>query len=156
MELPLSPVLMKKKLFSTSFYFIIFLILLFTSLTAFAQKGGGKKNNKDLIVRACTEEIGNGLYQVSFSYENPTNREISVGDDDSYVISSKGNKKSKGVKNFKKGRVDGAFFKQFAKGESVEWTVVNPEWKDSYSSCERKFLTLPSRGRRIYFSGIRR
>jgi len=98
-------------------------------MSVMAQKGGGKKNNKDLIVRACTEEIGNGLYQVSFSYENPTNREITVGDDDSYVVSSKGNKKSKGVKNFKRGRVDGAFFKQFAKGESVEWTVVNPNGK---------------------------
>ena len=108
---------------------LVVLFFLLITVSAFAQKGRNNKNNKDLIVRACTEEIGNGLYQVSFSYENPTNREITVGDDDSYVVSSKGNKKSKGVKNFKRGRVDGAFFKQFAKGESVEWTVVNPNGK---------------------------
>ena len=126
MELSPSPVLVYNKFSPSSYGFMIFMLFLFTSMSAFAQKGGGNKNNKDLIVRACTEEIGNGLYQVSFSYENPTNQEITVNDDDSYVISSKGNKKSKGVKNFKKGRVDGAFFKQFAKGESVEWTVVNP------------------------------
>ncbi len=101
------------------------LILLMIGPAVFSQKGNGVK---DIIVRSCVEPIGNGLYQASFSYENPNKKEIIVGDDDSFVRSSKG-KKSKGPKAFKSGQVLKAFTKEFSSGESVEWTVLNPNGK---------------------------
>jgi len=123
MERSPSPSQVKNKFFS-SFLSIILVLLLLVSPDAIAQKGGGN-GVKDFVVRVCTEEIGNGLYQASFSYENPNKKEVLVGEDDSFVKSSKG-KKSKGPKAFKPGKVNKAFTKEFSEGESVEWTVINP------------------------------
>ena len=114
----------KKKRFASWLAPTLFLFFSLISLTAFAQKGGGN-GVKDFVIRACTEEIGNGLYQASFSYENPNKKEVIVGEEESFVKSSKG-KKSKGPKAFKPGKVNKAFTKEFSEGESVEWTVINP------------------------------
>lgn len=124
MEFSPSSGLVRKKCFASwlATTFVLFFSLI--SLSAFAQKGGGN-GVKDFVVRACTEEIGNGLYQASFSYENPNKKEVIVGDDESFVKSSKG-KKSKGPKAFKPGKVNKAFTKEFSEGETVEWTVINP------------------------------
>ncbi len=114
----------KKKSFTSWLATAFILFFLMLSHTTFAQKGGGN-GVKDLIVRVCTEEIGNGLYQASFSYENPNKKEVVVGEDESVIQSSKG-KKSKGPKTFKSGKVNKAFTKEFTSGESVKWTVINP------------------------------
>ncbi len=124
MELSPSSGQAKKSFLPPSLAPISVLFFLFIALTSFAQKGGGN-GVKDLVVRVCTEEIGNGLYQASFSYENPNNKEVIVGEEDSFVNSSKG-KKSKGPKAFKSGKVDKAFTKEFTSGETVVWTVINP------------------------------
>ena len=98
MELSPSPGFPIKKTLSWHALICLFFLIL-VSAPAIAQKGGGK-GVKDLIVRACTEEIGNGLYQASFSYENPNKKEVTVGEEDSYVRSSRG-KKSKGPKELR-------------------------------------------------------
>jgi hypothetical protein len=56
----------KKKCFASMHVPLFVLFFSLISLTAFAQKGGGN-GVKDFVIRACTEEIGNGLYQASFS-----------------------------------------------------------------------------------------
>jgi len=108
--------------------FILIISILPQALSA--QKNAGSKGVKDMFVRVCTEEIGNGLYQATFSYENPNRKEITVNEDGSVVTSSKGNRKSKGVQNFKPGNIKKAFTKQFSEGESVEWKVINPNGKE--------------------------
>jgi hypothetical protein len=69
------------------------------------------------------------LYSVSFGYDNPNKKDVTVNDDDSFVRYNNGNNKTKGVKNFKTGSVNKAFTKQFTANETVEWTVINPNGK---------------------------
>ena len=118
--------------FLKSNFLIISFILVMSILpqALSAQKNGGGNGIKDMYLRSCTEYIGNGIYQATFSYENPNKKEITVSEDGSIVVSSKGNKKSKGVRNFKPGNVKKAFIKQFREDESVEWTVINPNGKE--------------------------
>ena len=108
------------------------LMVAFFSLSGFAQKGNGNGNGnkpKDLVIRSCTTYIGNGLYSASFSYENPTNQEIIVAEDDSFVKYNNGNNKTKSLNKFKKGNVNKAFTKEFSSGGSVEWTVIQSNGK---------------------------
>jgi len=93
----------------------------------FSQKGSA--GTKDIIVRACTEAIGNGLYQVSFGYDNPNKKEITLAVDGSVIVYGKGRYKENGPRNFKPGAVNNAFVMQVNEKESVEWTVVNPSGK---------------------------
>ncbi len=104
----------------------IFLIFLF-SIPAAAQKGGN--GTKDIIVRACQEYVGNGIYSATFSYENLNNKDLILLDDNSYVLTNNGKKKSRAVNNFKSGKVDKAFTRQFTEGGSVQWNVINPNGK---------------------------
>ena len=108
--------------------FFTILMVTFFSMSGYAQKGGGK-GTKDIVVRACTQYIGNGLYSVTFGYDNPNKKDVTVNDDDSFVRYNNGNNKTKGVKNFKTGSVNKAFTKQFTANETVEWTVINPNGK---------------------------
>lgn len=99
-----------------------------TLFTAAAQKGAS--NGKDIVVRACTQDIGNGLIRVTFGYDNPNKKEVTLSnEDDSFVIQGKGRSKSKGIRTFKPGSVNKAFTLEFNTKESVEWTVINPSGK---------------------------
>ena len=109
--------------------FITLLMVFGISMLGYSQKKGGGKGAKDIIVRACVQDIGNGLFRVNFGYDNPNKKEISIAEDNSYVVSSKGKNKTKGVNAFKKGSVEKAFTREFAANESVEWTVINPNGK---------------------------
>ncbi|MDH3321991.1 MAG: S8 family peptidase [Flavobacteriaceae bacterium] len=99
-------------------FILTLLLIVGLSFSGFLEK------DKDIIVRACTQDIGNGMYRVNFGYENPTNKEIILSDDNSYVLAK--NRKTKGVNAFKKGAVKKAFTREFNAKESVEWVVRNP------------------------------
>ena len=111
------------------YQFIVTFILIFG--ISFSFLGHSQKGNKlkDLVVRSCTTYIGNGLYSASFSYENPTNQEINVAEEDSFVKYNNGNNKTKSLNKFKQGNVNKAFTKEFSSGGSVEWTVIQPNGK---------------------------
>ena len=98
-------------------------LLFFMSLDIFAQKG-----TKDIVVRACVENIGNGMYRVNFGYDNPNTKDILVSEDKS-IVKKNGKKFINGAQIFKKGSVNKAFTAEFYKTESVEWTVINPSGK---------------------------
>ena len=51
-------------------YLLAVLMLAFFSVPGYSQKEGGGKGTKDIVVRACTQYIGNGLYRVNFGYDN--------------------------------------------------------------------------------------
>ncbi|MEA1786040.1 S8 family serine peptidase [Arenibacter sp. GZD96] len=98
------------------------------AFSANAQKGGNA--SKDIVVRACTQDIGNGLIRVTFGYDNPNKKEITLASqDDSFVIVGNGKSKSKGPRSFQPGSVNRAFTLEFNAKESVEWTVLNPSGK---------------------------
>ena len=119
----------------TTLFFKIFLtvpLIFGLTITVYSQKKGGKgngKGTKDIIVRSCTQYIGNGLYRVNFGYDNPNKKEISINENDSYVVSNKGKNKDKGLNKFKSGSVNKAFTREFGKNEYVEWTVISPSGK---------------------------
>ncbi len=69
------------------------------------------------------------MYSATFSYENLNKKDLILLDDDSYVLTNNGKKKSRAINSFKTGKVDKAFYRQFSKGESVQWNVVNPNGK---------------------------
>ncbi len=98
-------------------------LLFFMPLGIFAQKG-----TKDIVVRACVENIGNGMYRVNFGYDNPNSKDILVTEDKS-IVKKNGKKFINGTQIFKKGSVNKAFTAEFYKTESVEWTVINPSGK---------------------------
>ncbi len=124
-------ILLNKNKFYLNFQWLLtFLLIIGISLSGYTQKGNGNGNKaKDLVVRSCTTYIGNGLYSASFSYENPTNQEINVAEDDSFVKYNNGNNKTKSLNKFKKGNVNRAFTKEFKSGGSVEWTVIQSNGK---------------------------
>ena len=51
-------------------------------------KGGPAGGNKDVILFTCAEDIGNGLYLANFGYTNPTNKTITVDQEESYIFLS--------------------------------------------------------------------
>jgi len=75
-------------------------LLFFMPLVIFAQKG-----TKDIIVRACVEDIGNGMYRVNFGYDNPNTKDVLVTEDKSFVKKN-GKKLLNGTQTFKKGSVN--------------------------------------------------
>lgn len=102
----------------------ITLFLFFFSLVASAQKGGSK--DKEVIIRACTQYIGYSTYRAYFGYDNPNRREITVDENNSYIIIESTHQKKKGVNVFKAGSVDKAFWFDFNAKDNVEWTVITP------------------------------
>ncbi|WP_297707519.1 hypothetical protein [uncultured Eudoraea sp.] len=69
-------------------YTVLFLVLSFLTTPIIAQKGKGGGGNKDVILFTCAEDIGNGLYLANFGYTNPTNKTITVGQEESYIFLS--------------------------------------------------------------------
>ena len=94
-------------------------------LVGYAQKGKGG-NNKDIIpVVTCVKDLRNGLYQASFAYENPTNKEVTIDENGSIVKSNNGKRVAKGLNKFKPGNVNKVFTKEFGPGDYVEWTIIS-------------------------------
>lgn len=102
--------------------FLIFNLLLFFLISPqlFAQK------NKDIEpVLYCVKDLSNGLYQATFSYKNPTNKEVVIDESGSIIKSNNGKKLSKGLNKFKPGTVDKVFTKEFSANDYVEWTIIS-------------------------------
>jgi hypothetical protein len=134
---------------------VIFILIFGVSFLGHSQNGNGNGNGnkpKDLVIRTCTTNIGNGLFSASFSYDNPTNQDINVSEDDSFVKYNNGNNKTKSLNKFKKGNTSRAFTKEFKSGGSVEWTVIQPNGKihtvvasanSSHCTDEEKGIIFP-------------
>ena len=101
-------------------WILVVLTILHFSFSGYAQK------NKDIIVRACTQEIGNGLYRVNFGYDNPTKKEVIIDENGSIIKSNNGKRVAKGLNKFKPGSVEKAFTMEFDAKGSVHWTVTSP------------------------------
>ena len=100
------------------------LLILFVSLSGYAQK------SKDIEpVVYCVKELGNGLYQASFGYVNPTNKEVTIDENSSIIKSNKGKRVAKGLNKFKPGAEDKVFTKEFGSDDYVEWTIINSKGK---------------------------
>ncbi len=74
-------------------------------LVGYAQKGKkGGGGNKDIIpVVTCIKDLRNGLFQATFAYENPTNKEVTVDENGSIIKSNNGKRVAKGLNKFKPG-----------------------------------------------------
>ncbi|MCR8669008.1 S8 family peptidase [Aestuariibaculum sp. M13] len=100
--------------------FLFCLIVFFISLPSFAQK------NKDIMpVVECVKDLTNGLYQATFSYYNPTNKEVVIDESGSIVKTNNGKKVAKGLNKFKPGSVEKAFTKIYGPHDYVEWTIIS-------------------------------
>jgi len=98
------------------------------SFTGYSQKksnGNSNKNNDIVPVLYCVKNVGNGIYQASFGYKNPTRKEVVIDEDGSIVKTNNGKKVAKGLNKFKPGSVDKAFNKIFGSGDYVEWTIIS-------------------------------
>lgn len=101
------------------FSFII-LFVFFISMQSFAQK------NKDIEpVLYCVKDLTNGLYQATFGYNNPSNKEVIIDASGSIIKTNNGKKISKGLNKFKSGTVDKVFTKEFGPQDYVEWTIIS-------------------------------
>ncbi len=110
---------MKTNRINYQFLFVI-LVLFFMSLPSFAQK------NKDIEpVLYCVKDLSNGLYQATFSYYNPTNKEVIIDETGSIIKTNNGKKISKGLNRFKPGTVNKVFTKEFGPHDYVEWTIIS-------------------------------
>ena len=97
-------------------------LFLFIGLISFS---GFSQRNKDIEpVVYCVKNLGNGLYQASFSYKNPTKKEVVIDENGSLIKSNKGKKVAKGLNKFKPGTNDKVFTKEFGAGDYVEWTII--------------------------------
>ena len=98
----------------------VILVLFFISVQSFAQK------NKDIEpVVYCVKDLSNGLYQATFSYYNPTNKEVIIDESGSIIKTNNGKKIAKGLNKFKPGTVDKVFTKEFGPNDYVEWTIIS-------------------------------
>lgn len=108
--------------------FLTFIIVFGITFLGYSQKKGGTNDGgkKDIIpVVYCVKDIGNGLYQASFGYENPTNKEVTIDENGSIVKSNHGKRIAKGLNKFKKGSNNKVFTKEFGAHDYVEWTIIS-------------------------------
>ena len=127
-----NPLIMKKQYFFTqlqlvyhkirngfnhSQIIIVFIFFCF-SLSGYAQK------EKDILPLVCVKKIDAGLFQATFSYENPTKKEVIIDQNGSIIKSNNGKKVTKGLNKFKPGLNKKAFTKEFGPGDFVEWTIT--------------------------------
>ena len=104
-------------LLTKNWIFTFLLVLCFT-FSGYAQKD---KDIKPVIY--CVKDLGNGLYQASFSYENPTNKEVVIDENGSIIKTNNGKKVAKGLNKFKPGAHEKVFTKEFGPNDYVEWTI---------------------------------
>ena len=89
------------------------------SLSGYTQK------DKDIIPTLdCIKYTGNGLYQASFGYENPSKKEVVIDENGSIIKSNNGKRVAKGLNKFKGGTNTKVFTKEFSANDYVEWTIV--------------------------------
>jgi len=106
--------------FLQSFLFALLFVLI--SMPFYAQRN----NNRDIQpVLYCVKDLSNGLYQATFSYYNPTNKEVIIDESGSIIKTNNGKKISKGLNKFKPGTVNKVFTKEFGPHDFVEWTIVS-------------------------------
>ena len=89
------------------------------SLSGYAQK------EKEIIPLVCVKKIDAGLFQATFSYENPTKKEVVIDENGSIIKSNNGKKVAKGLNRFKPGLNKKSFTKEFGPGDYVEWTITS-------------------------------
>ncbi|WP_297694409.1 hypothetical protein [uncultured Eudoraea sp.] len=102
------------------------LLILGITFTGFSQK------NKDVILFTCAEDIGNGLYLANFGYTNPTNKTITVEQEESYIFLSdriedsefNGIQKIDGITSFEPGTHEKVLSVVFADNGHAKWTVA--------------------------------
>ncbi|MGB5490248.1 MAG: S8 family serine peptidase, partial [Woeseiaceae bacterium] len=104
-------------------------------LVGYAQKGKkGGGGNKDVILFTCIQVLENGLIQAQFGYTNPTNKDITVGEDESVVFLSDkdDDDESNGIRKilvevttFEKNTTnENAFSVTFNSSGHAKWTVT--------------------------------
>lgn len=93
------------------FKYLYYFVPFFLFPCSQCPKGGSK--DKEVIIRACTQYIGYSTYRAYFGYDNPNRREITVDENNSYIIIESTHQKKKGVNVFKAGSVDKAFWFDF-------------------------------------------
>ena len=107
------------------------------------------KKLKKISLTSCITDMGNGLFRVSFGYNNPNNRVVKVKKKSSYVvIKRKGkkyrkNEKIPGIKIFQPGEVKEAFFIEFYDKESVEWRLKFPKGKKQKAKVDANSPMCP-------------
>ncbi len=112
------------------------LLLVGTATIGFSQKnngGGGNTSNKDVILFTCIQDIGNGLFRAEFGYTNPTNKTITVDEEESVVFlsdkdddESNGIRKIVGITTFEPGTHDNVLGEVvvFNSNGHAKWTVT--------------------------------
>lgn len=82
--------------------------------------------NVDILpVVNCVQDLGNGLYQASFGYNNPNNREVTIDETDSTLKYNNGQLSAKGLNKFLQGLNDNIFTKEFGANDTIEWTIIS-------------------------------
>ena len=89
------------------------------SFSGYAQK------EKEIIPLVCVKKIDAGLFQATFSYENPTKKEVVIDENGSIIKSNNGKKVAKGLNRFKPGLNKKTFTKEFGPGDFVQWTIIS-------------------------------
>ncbi|GGD42299.1 S8 family peptidase [Muriicola marianensis] len=124
---------------------LLCLAFMLLGLQSYSQKG---KNNKEVTLFTCAEDIGNGLYKASFGYTNPTNKTITVTPAESVIFLSDkieesefgGIQKIQGITNFEPGTHEKVISVVFADNGHAKWTV---SFGGSYDSKIRATLDSP-------------
>ncbi|WKK66337.1 S8 family peptidase [Lutimonas zeaxanthinifaciens] len=83
------------------------------------------QKQKDILPLVCVKKIDKGLFQATFSYENPTKKEVVVDENASIIKSNNGKKVAKGLNNFKPGLNKKVFTKEFGPHDFIEWTITS-------------------------------
>ncbi|MCA0932617.1 S8 family peptidase [Lutimonas saemankumensis] len=65
------------------------------------------------------------MFQATFSYENPTKKEVVVDENASIVKSNNGKRIAKGLNKFKPGLNKKVFTKEFGPHDFIEWTITS-------------------------------
>ena len=85
-----------------------------------------------MVLHTCIQELENGLIRAEFGYTNPTNKDITVGEDESVVFLSdkdddneiNGIQKIIGITTFEPGTHDKVFGVVFNNSGHAKWTVT--------------------------------
>lgn len=100
-------------------------ILAFLFIICFSFSGYTQRNKDIEPLIYCVKDLGNGIYQASFGYVNPTKKEVVIDQDKSVVKFNNGKRVAKGLNKFKPGSNEKVFTKEFGSGDYVEWTIVS-------------------------------
>jgi len=101
-------------------WFMLILVMLGMSVNGYSQK------DKDIIPTVdCIKYTGNGLYQASFGYENPTKKEVIIDENGSIIKSNNGKRVAKGLNKFNPGKNTKVFTKEFSANDYVVWEIIS-------------------------------